>query len=150
MPNQIVFKPRASLVKFSRFFPPILAGLGVLFILGLAAGYWLKQPLIPVMMAVPIFSIAGGAIYANRLTQGRIVIDMERIRIIEAGAVKANLPWNQITRLTMRQDGDDTVHEMWVKQQAIPLRAAYFEDGDKLLAAVSARTNRGWETLRPS
>jgi hypothetical protein len=100
-------------------------------------------------MAFPAFSIAGGAIYANRLTQSRIVIDQERMRIMQGSQCQANLPWSQITRLTVRREREDDVYEVWVRNQPVTLPAAFFEDQDKLLQVVSARTRRPWERAKP-
>jgi hypothetical protein len=153
-PSTQVFKPRDTVYKFQRFFPVILGGLLLALLAGGGGAYALRTWLpmwwmIPLFMAFPAFSIAGGAIYANRLTQSRIVIDQERMRIMQGSQCQANLPWSQITRLTVRREREDDVYEVWVRNQPVTLPAAFFEDQDKLLQVVSARTRRPWERAKP-
>lgn len=153
-PSQQVFKPRASVYKFQSFFPMLLGGLLVVLLLGVAGAYALRAWLpmwwmIPLFMSFPVFSIAGGAIYASRLTKSRIVVDQERLRILQGDQVQANLPWSQITRLTVRREREDDVYEVWVRNQPVTLPASFFEDSDKLLQVVSARTRRPWERAKP-
>ena len=152
--GQQVFKPRASVYKFQSYFPIILGGLLVVLLAATAGAYALRTWLtlwwmMPLFMAFPVFSIAGGAIYANRLTKSRIVIDQERLRILQGEQVQANVPWSQVTRLTVRREREDDVYEVWVRNQPVTLPASFFEDSDKLLQAVSARTRRPWERAKP-
>jgi hypothetical protein len=147
-PQQIVFKPKEQVLKFSKMFPMIYGGLGVVFLIALGIGLWTKFYLIPVFMAIPIFSAVAGGTFVKRLTQSRIVIDGERLRIVQGNQVQANLAWGQITKLTVRKENDNDIYEMWVKNQPIPLPAGFYHDGDKLLKAVSARTKLAWEAGR--
>lgn len=151
--NQQIFKPRASVFKFAKFFPMILAALLVVLAAGFGGAYMVRQWLpmwwmMPLFMSFPIFSVVGGMLYANRLTKARVVIDQERLRIIQGDRTQANLSWSQITRLTVRQERGDNVYELWVRNEPIQLPAAFFEDGEKLLQAVSARTRRPWERAK--
>lgn len=152
-----VFKPRASVLKFGKFFGPILVMVLVLLGMGTGVSYMLGQwfPklfsmwwIMPITMSIPLVSVIGGAVYANRLTKARVVIDGQSLRILQGDHVEAHLAWSQITRLTVRQERGDNVYEVWVRDQAVPLPAAFFEDGEKLLQAVSARTRRPWERPR--
>lgn len=146
--QQQVFKPRESLVKFTQFFPLILAGIAVMVVAGVVVGYYLHQWLIPIMMGFPLFSTGVGASVANRLSKSRVVIDQGGFRVLQGDVVQVHVPWNQVTRLTVRQQNGDNVYEVWVQNRPIALAAPYYENGDQLLAAVSARTNRPWERQR--
>jgi hypothetical protein len=77
----------------------------------------------------------------------RVVIDGDRIRVVQGKLVTLNLPWHTITRLTIRDVQGGNMYELWVKEKATPLMADFFEDGDKLLKAVSARTSLAWEKI---
>lgn len=147
-PQPIVFKPKEQVVKFSKIFPLIYAALAVVFLIALGIGIWAKNFLIPLFMGIPIFSAVAGGTFVNRLTQSRIVIDGERLRIVQGNVVQANLAWSQITKLTIRKENDDNIYELWVKNQSIPLPAGFYHDGDKLLKAVSARTKLPWEAAK--
>jgi hypothetical protein len=152
--GQQVFKPRASVYKFQSFFPLIVAGLVLAVLLGGGIAYALRAYLplwwmIPLFMAFPAVSVVAGAVYANRLAASRIVLDGERIRIMQGQTVEANIPWTQISRLTVRRERDDDVFELWLRNQPVRLPAAFFENSDQLLQAVSARTRRPWERMRP-
>ncbi|MDB5102003.1 MAG: hypothetical protein JWM80_6424 [Cyanobacteria bacterium RYN_339] len=147
-PQQQVFKPRESLIKFTRFYPLILAGIVVMIGVGIAIGYYLKAWLVPVMMLFPLFSTAVGATIANRLSKSKVVIDPGGLRLVQGEQVQVAVAWNQVTRLTVRQERGDNVYEVWVKNRQYVLPAAYYENGDALLSAVSARTNRPWERQR--
>jgi hypothetical protein len=140
--------------KFQSFFPLIVAGLVVAVLLGGGIAYALRTYLplwwmIPLFMAFPAVSVVAGAVYANRLAASRIVLDGERIRIMQGQTVEANIPWTQISRLTVRRERDDDVFELWLRNQPVRLPAAFFENSDQLLQAVSARTRRPWERVRP-
>lgn len=147
-PQMQVFKPRESLIKFTRFFPVILTGIAVMVGVGIAIGYYTHMWMIPVMMAFPLFSTGVGAAVANRLSKSRVLIDHTGLRLMQGEVVQANIPWNQVTRLTVRQQNNDNVYEVWIRDRAVTLAAAYYENGEQLLAAVSTRTNRPWERQR--
>ena len=59
------------------------------------------------------------------------------------------MPWSQVTRLTVRREREDDVYEVWVRNQPVTLPASFFEESDKLLQAVSAKTRRPWERAKP-
>lgn len=142
--NQQVFKPKDSVLKFSKIFPGLYAIFGAVFVAALVAGVWTGFYLVPVMVAFPILGTVIAGTYASRLSRSRIVIDGERLRIVQGNKVQANLPWGQITKLTIRKEREEDLYEMWVKESPIPLPAAFYNDGDKLIMAVSARTNKPW------
>ena len=50
--------------------------------------------------------------------------------------------------LHIRKENEDNVYEVWVKNQSIPLPAGFYQDGDKLIKAVSARTKLAWENVK--
>lgn len=145
--NQQVFKPRETVQKFSKIFPALYAIFGAIFLVALVAGIWLGYYLVPIMVAFPIFGTIAAGVYASRLAQSVIVIDGDRLRIVQGKAVKANLLWHQITRLTIRKEREEDLYEMWVKDQSVPLPASFYQDGDKLIKAVSARTSLAWERV---
>jgi hypothetical protein len=147
-PQQQVFKPRESLIKFTSFYPLIITGVLVAIGVGIALGYYLHAWLVPVMMAFPLFSTVVGASIAKRLSKSKVVIDQGGLRLVQGDQVQAAVAWNQVTRLTVRQERGDNVYEVWVKNRQFVLPAAYYENGDQLLSAVSARTNRPWERQR--
>lgn len=147
-PQQQVFKPRESLVKFTSYFPLIISAVAVVLaltcVLAWKTGFWL----IPVMTTFPLFSTVVGATIANRLSKSRVMIDQAGLRLLQGDQVQVAVPWNQVTRLTVRQQNGDNVYEVWVQNRPIALAASYYEGGEQLLAAVSARTNRPWERQR--
>ncbi|MEB3197548.1 MAG: hypothetical protein VKP62_10135 [Candidatus Sericytochromatia bacterium] len=151
--GQQVFKPRASVYKFQSYYPLIAAGLVVAVAAGAAIAYGLRAwlPLwwmIPLFMAFPAVSVGVGAIYAQRLTRSRIVLDGERLRIFSGQNLEANIPWSHITRLTVRRERNQEIFEIWLRDQPVQLPVAFFEQGEGLLQAVSARTRRPWERPR--
>jgi hypothetical protein len=146
--QQQVYKPRESLVKFTQFFPLLVTGVAALMAIGIAIGYYAHMWLIPVMMVFPLFSTIVGATIANRLSKSRVVIDQAGLRVLQGDLVQSHIPWNQVTRLTVRQERGDNVYEVWAQNRPVALAASYYENGEQLLAAVSARTNRPWERQR--
>ena len=147
-PQQQVFRPRESVIKLTRFFPLVISGVVAMLGVGIAVGFYMNAWLIPLMMAVPLFSTVVGATIASRMSKSRVEIDQVGLRLLSGDTLQAHIPWNHITRLTVRQERGDNVYEVWVKSRVVPLQAAYYENGDQLLAAVSTRTNRPWERLR--
>ena len=145
---QQVFKPRASLVKFTKFYPLIIAGVLIMIVLGVLVGYYTHAWLIPVMMLMPLLSTIVGATIASRMSKSKVVLDQTGFRVLSGDVLKAQIRWNQVTRLTVRQERGDNVYEVWIKSRSIALQAAYYENGDQLLAQVSQRTNRPWERQR--
>lgn len=150
--GQQVFKPKESMTKFNNFFPKLYAIFGGVFVLALVGGYYLSSAfhnptfwLMPVMTGFPIVSMVLTGVFVTRMSKRRIVIDADRIRMLEGNQVQTNLAWHQITRLTIRRERDADLYELWVKNQTIPVYAAFFHDGDKLLQAISARTSLPWE-----
>jgi hypothetical protein len=149
-----VFKPRASVYKFQAFFPLILGGLVAAVALGGGLAWLFRAVLpmwwmIPLFMAFPALSIGAGAIYAQRLTRSRVVVDDDRLLLLQGNEVEASIPWSQITRLTVRKEREEDIFEVWLRDQPVRLPAAFFEHSDQLLQAVSARTRRPWERARP-
>jgi hypothetical protein len=152
--SQQVFTPRESVYKFQSFFPLIVAGLLLAVVTGGGIAFALRAYLplwwmIPLFMSFPAVSVIAGAVYASRLASSRIVLDADRIRIMQGQRVEANLPWGQISRLTVRKERNEDVFELWVRNQAVRLPVAFFENSEELLQAVSARTRRPWERVRP-
>ncbi|HEY9720958.1 MAG TPA: hypothetical protein V6D47_03040 [Oscillatoriaceae cyanobacterium] len=154
-PGAVVFKPKESMTKFGNFFPKLYAIFGCVFLVALAGGYFLSSRfhngtfwLMPIMTGFPIGSMVLTGIYVGRVSKRKIVIDGDRIRMIEGAQVKTNLQWHQITRLTIRRERDADLYELWVKNQPLAVHAAFFQDGDKLLQAISARTSLAWERVK--
>jgi hypothetical protein len=145
--NQQIFAPKDTLGKFSKIFPMLYVGFGVVMVALIAAAYFLNQWVLPLMGAIPMASVIATGTFATKMQNTRVVIDGDRIRIVEGKFVKLNLLWHQITRLTIRQVNDGQMYELWAKDKATPLMADFFVDGDKLLKAVSARTSLAWEKL---
>jgi hypothetical protein len=144
---QQVFKPRDTLGKFTKIFPMLYVGFGVVMVLSLAAGFFLGMWLIPLMAAIPMASVIATGMYAEKMTNMRVVLDQERIRVFSGKQPTLNLAWHQITRLTIRDVQGGNMYELWVKDKATPLMAEFFDDSDKMLKAVSARTSLAWEQL---
>ncbi|MFN3432277.1 MAG: hypothetical protein ACK46X_20295 [Candidatus Sericytochromatia bacterium] len=144
---QQVFKPRATLGSFTKIFPMLYVGFGVVMVASLAAGFFLGMWLIPLMAAIPMASVIATGLYAQRMTHMRVVLDLERLRVFSGKQPTLNLAWHQITRLTIRDVQGGNMYEVWVKDKATPLMAEFFEDSDKMLQAVSARTSLAWEKL---
>ena len=145
--NQQVFKPRDTLGKFTKIFPMLYIGFGVVMAASLAAAFFLGMWLIPLMAAIPMASVIATGVYTKKMAAQRVVIDQERLRVFEGKQPTVNLTWKQITRLTIRDVQGGNMYELWVRQQATPLMAEFFEDSDKLLKAVSARAELPWERL---
>jgi hypothetical protein len=145
--NQQVFKPRDTLGAFTKIFPMLYIGFGVVMVALLVAAYFLNMWIIPVMGAIPMGSVIATGMFTTKMQNTRVVIDQERIRVAQGKALTLNLAWHQITRLTIRDVQGGNMYELWVKEKATPLMADFFEDGDKLLMAVSARTSLAWEKL---
>jgi hypothetical protein len=140
--------------KFQSFFPLILGGLVAVVALGGSVAWMFRAVLpmwwmIPLFMAFPALSIGAGAIYAQRLTRSRVVVEDDRLLLLQGTEVEASIPWSQITRLTVRKERDEDIFEVWLRDQPVRLPAAFFEHSDLLLQAVSARTRRPWERPRP-
>lgn len=145
--NQQVFKPRDTLGSFSKIFPMLYVGFAVVMVLLLVAAYFLNMWIVPIMGAIPMASVILTGTFTTRMQNTRVVIDGDRIRLVQGKQVTLNLPWHTITRLTIRDVQGGNMYELWVKEKATPLMADFFEDGDKLLKAVSARTSLAWEKL---
>ena len=145
--HQQIFKPKDTIAKFSKLFPAMYVGFGLVLVASVGLAVWLNMWLIPVMAVVPMVSVIATGLYAKKLMSARVVIDAERIRVFQGKQATLSLAWHQITRLTIRQVQDGAMYELWVKDKATPLMADFFVDGDKLLKAVSARTSLSWETL---
>lgn len=147
---QQVFKPRAAVNQFGRYFPIFYAVFGAIFVITTIAAVYFQLWLMPVFMAFPLISLVAGGVYVSRIQKTRVVIDLERLRILSGTTVKANLPWRAIARLVMKpQQQGGIVYEVWLFNRPAPitLPAGFLEDGDKLLAAISARANKPWEEL---
>lgn len=146
---QHVFKPREAVTAFSRYFPIMYAVFGTIFAITTVAAIYFQLWLMPVFMAFPLISLVAGGVYVNRIKNTRVVIDLERLRVMRASTVVAAVPWRQVSRLTMRQQQGGILYEVWVKDQPIMLPAGFLEDGDKLVQAVSARAQKPWDMLEP-
>ena len=142
-----VFKPRATLGKFTKFFPLFYAACGVVMAGCLAAAYFLNMWLIPLMAAIPMASVIATGLYASKMQNQRVVIDHQGLRVLQGKQPTLALTWKSITRLTIRDVQGGNMYELWVRKEASPLMADFFEDSDKLLAAISARAELPWERL---
>lgn len=150
--GQLVFKPRESLARFASFFPPLIAGTGLLFLAGCGVGYYLggtSTILVPAMMLMPLGSVTVGMLYARRMMGARVIIDPQRLRLLQDNKLQMEIPWGAITRLQIQPtDQGDEHFLIWAGAQELPFPAAFFDHQDKLLAEISRRANRPWERPR--